>query len=290
MSYMKIPNLYQDQDILAFRDCFAMEKVHGTSAHIGWRDGTLSFFSGGAKHAEFLRLFDADALGALFVEVGVPAVTVYGEAYGGKMMKMRDTYGPDLRFIVFEVRVGDSWLAVPQMDQLAQSLGFEVVPWVRIPATLEAINAERDAPSGLALRRGCGEKPREGVVLRPPFEAVRNSGKRVIAKHKREEFRETTTPRPVSPDELAVLSDANAIAEEWVTEMRLTHVLDGFVGEVGVEQTGDVIRAMVEDVIAEAGEEIVASKAARKAIGRRAAQLFTTRCRARLTQAERTEP
>lgn len=30
MSYLHIPNLYKDQTILLLRECFALEKVHGT--------------------------------------------------------------------------------------------------------------------------------------------------------------------------------------------------------------------------------------------------------------------
>ena len=39
MGYLHIDNLYKNQTVLAFRRCFALEKVHGTSAHIAWRDG-----------------------------------------------------------------------------------------------------------------------------------------------------------------------------------------------------------------------------------------------------------
>ena len=29
MSYMEIPNLYKDKTILMFKQCYAMEKIHG---------------------------------------------------------------------------------------------------------------------------------------------------------------------------------------------------------------------------------------------------------------------
>ena len=32
MSYMHIDNLYKNQDILLFKECYALEKIHGTSA------------------------------------------------------------------------------------------------------------------------------------------------------------------------------------------------------------------------------------------------------------------
>ena len=118
MSYMDIDNLYKNQDILLFRECYALEKIHGTSAHITWdgrystytRPPELLFFSGGCKHATFLALFDQDDLRKRFEVLGLNQVKVFGEAYGGKIQGMRETYGDQLKFIVFEVKVGDSWL------------------------------------------------------------------------------------------------------------------------------------------------------------------------------------
>jgi len=45
-------------------------------------------------------------------------------------------------------------------------------------------------------------------------------------------------------------------------------------GKLGIEQTGDVIRAMIADVQREAKGEVELSKQATTAIGRRTAKLF----------------
>ena len=80
MGYMHIENLYRPiaQSILLFREVYALEKVHGTSAHIAWRtvDGNtqLSFFAGGESHANFVALFDAAALTQTFTALGHPDV------------------------------------------------------------------------------------------------------------------------------------------------------------------------------------------------------------------------
>ncbi len=34
MGYLHIDNLYKNQTIRLFRECYALEKVHGTSAHV----------------------------------------------------------------------------------------------------------------------------------------------------------------------------------------------------------------------------------------------------------------
>lgn len=284
MGYLHIENLYKNQKILAFRECYAMEKIHGTSAHIAWTPDNpdpLRFFSGGESHERFVGIFDRAAL----IEGGTRAAlrfptTIYGEAYGGKQQGMSDTYGATLRFVAFDVKCGDRWLDVPAADALAWSFGIEFVHYVKVATDLAALDAARDRPSVQAKRNGIdGDKPSEGVVLRPIFECSTANGDRIIAKHKRSEFRETKTPRPVSAEQLAVLEEADAIAEEWVTIMRMAHVLDKLGNPKELSETPRVIEAMVEDVTREGEGEFVASPAALRSIRRRAGALYRDVCR-----------
>ena len=276
MGYLSINNLYKDTSIITlFKECYALEKIEGTSAHIAWKDGKVRFFSGGSNHQNFVGLFDEEVLVNLFTALGHDKVMVYGEAYGGKIQKMRETYGPDLKFVAFDVRIDETWLNVPNAEDVVNKLGLEFVHYEKVSTELESVNAQRDADSVQAIRNGIGPgKMREGVVLRPLEELVKSNGSRLIAKHKRDEFRETATKREVDPEKLKVLQEANAIADEWVTDTRLRHVLQKLPQGIGIEKTGDVIRAMIEDVFREAEGEIVDSKDARKAVGSRAAKLF----------------
>lgn len=282
MGYAHIQNLYKDQTILMFRRCWALEKVHGTSARVGYRAGAsppIIFFSGGEGHGGFVALFDVAALAARFVELGHREVTVYGEAYGGRRMGMRAIYGDALRFIAFDVRVGEAWLSVPDASQVAAGLGLEFVPFVDSSTDLVDLDRERDMPSVVAQRRGCGDgRAREGIVVRPPVEVtLGGSGCRVVAKHKRESFSERATPQKVvDAAKLAVLSEASAIAQEWVTPMRLAHVLDKFKlsRPLDMSATPQVIAAMVADIYREAAGEVTESKDATTAIGRRTAALL----------------
>lgn len=281
MGYAHIDNLYKNQKILAFRQVWALEKVHGTSAHVSWNAGRLGFFGGGESHERFAAIFDHAALTARLTETfGIESTAIiYGEAYGGKQQRMSETYGPDLRFIAFDVKVGDEWLDVPSAAMLVEGLGLEFVPHRLIDGTLAAIDAQRDLPSEVAARRGITEpKVREGVVLRPPFEVTTNNGERICAKHKRDEFRETKAPRVVDdPAKLAMLTAADAVAAEWVTPMRLAHVLDKLLtgGDAPtMQRTPAVLAAMVDDVIREAGAEIADTKETRKAIQTAASKLY----------------
>lgn len=273
MSYMHIPNLYKDPTILLFRDCVAMEKVHGTSAHVSWNLGDVGFFAGGANHATFVSLFNEENLSCGFSKLGHDHVIVYGEAYGGKLQGMSHTYGPDMRFIAFEVRVGDKWLNVDVADIVCADLGLEFVPYDLIPCDIEHLDEARDWPSEVAIRRGITEpKPREGIVVRPPIEFTRNNGERVIAKHKNDAFSETSSPRKVG-DPLVVTA-AESAAMEWVTDERLRHVLDSLGNPDDMSATPTVMASLVADVMREGNGEIEDTKETRKAIGRRAIGLW----------------
>jgi hypothetical protein len=278
VSYRKIHNLYREQTILLFRECYAMEKIHGTSAHIRYQKvgDKLHFYAGGESHEKFVALFDQPTLLAAFQAMGHVEVTVYGEAYGGKQQKQTWRYGPALRFVAFEVQVGETWLDVPSAENVVQKLGLEFVHYARVSTDLAALDAERDAPSVQGKRNGVdGDKPREGVVLRPVIEVRLNGGERVMAKHKRAEERETATPREVvDPSKLQVLADAEAIAIEWCTPTRLEHLLQKIPGPIDITRTREVIAAMVADVLVEGEKEIVDSREARAAIGTRTAKLF----------------
>lgn len=292
MSYLDIDNLYKNQDILLFKECYVLEKIHGTSAHINlFREKIMyfgpsrsesqpeftykvNFFSGGEKYDNFIKLFDVKFIEQVFSTLNIDKMTIYGEAYGGKQQGMSATYGKELKFVVFDVKIGDCWLSVPQAEEMAKQFGLEFVWWNKVSTELFILDNVRDSDSEQALRNGMGEgHKREGIVIRPIIELKKNNGERIIAKHKRVDFQETKTPREVSPEKLKVLEDANAIAEEWVTPMRLIHVLDKIENPT-IEKMGIIMKAMIEDVEREGKGELIESKEARRAIGKKTATLF----------------
>lgn len=288
MSYRHIENLYRNKTILLFKQAYAMEKIHGSSAHLKYIpkpefnvDDRLIFFSGGAKHEQFLKIFNQEELLYKFRENAKDHpdsdITIYGEVYGGSMQGMSNTYGPDLRFIAFEVKINDVWLCVPQAEKFVQQFNLEFVPYEIIDTTEEAINAIMMKDSEIAIRRGMGTgKMREGVVLRPMQEFVHQgeNGGPIRVKHKRPEFEERArAPKFADPEKLKLIEDANEAANEFVVPMRLQHILDKF-PEPKMEDANKIIKAMLEDVYREASGEVVESKELRKAIGKKTMQLF----------------
>ena len=286
MGYKHIDNLYKDQTVLMFKEVYALEKVHGTSAHVSFKDGTLHFFSGGEKHQNFLKVFDQEHLLQKFQELGHPEVVIFGEAYGGKQQGMSATYGKELCFIVFEVKIGENWLNVPNAESVTSKLGLEFVPYEKVPATIEALNVERDRPSRVAKRRGILEdKVPEGIVIRPLIEMRMPNGERVMAKHKGESFSERKSKsdtKVVDPEKMQILTEAKEIAEEWVTPMRLEHVLDKLPHDIQMKDIPLVIKAMQEDVLREAHGEITVSKQVFAEIGTLTVKLFKKKLAERL--------
>src|SRR5271166_1465433 len=103
MGYLHIDNLYRNQDILLFKECYATEKVHGTSVHLSWNNGKLGFFAGGEKYERFIMLFNHADLEEKFKALGwLNKCIIYGEAYGGSQQGMKKTYGDKLQFIAFD--------------------------------------------------------------------------------------------------------------------------------------------------------------------------------------------
>jgi hypothetical protein len=267
LGYLHISNLYSVPEIL---ECYALEKVHGTSAHIRFAGGIVHYFSGGSSHTHFIGLFDQVAIETKFKEKFLPVddITLYGEAFGGSLLGMSDTYGKQLRFIVFDVNINDTCLNVPSAEGLAGEFGLAFVPYERGPLTLEWLNEQRDRPSRVAV---VPDKPSEGIVIRP----IREDASRFIYKHKTAKFRETKTQREVDPNRAIILTEAITVADEWVTRMRLQHVLDK-TPLAGTKDMGNVIRAMQEDVRRESDGEVKWSKEVASAIAKATAKLIQT--------------
>jgi len=289
MGYLHIENLYKSnaQKILEFKRVYALEKIHGTSAHIRMNDEGFALFSGGESPANFEALLGTDlpnpedlrnALVVTLSNSASKSIVIYGELYGGKCQGMRDTYGDRVRFIAFDVMIDGKWLAVDKAKELCDALKIPFVFYEISSTDLTALDACRDRPSTQAKRNGIeGDKVSEGVILRPPYEVILNNGERLIAKHKAPQFRERTTVVTVNEVEQQILSEATKIADEWVTDMRLTHVLDKLGNPTELSRIPDIVAAMVEDVVREAGTEIVDSKPARKAIGAKTVKLYKNR-------------
>ena len=168
MGYLNIENLYKNYKILLFSECYALEKVHGTSAHISFANDFIFYFSGGESLIKFKELFIEEQLLENFKTLKYNNITVYGEAYGGKCQKMSHTYGESLKFAVFDIKINDTWLSVPNAENVAKKLGLDFVPYRRIKTSVANMLEEIKKPSEIAIRNGIKDpKLMEGIVVRP---------------------------------------------------------------------------------------------------------------------------
>lgn len=296
MGYASIDNLYANQTILLQPECYALEKLHGSSAHLhyipaggdpepesrGTRlssgEAILKIFSG-EQQANFEALFNKERLLTLFALLSAD-VRIYGECYGGKVQQNSWRYGKDLKFTAFDVKLNGEWLTIPEAEKLVKFMELEFVHYVRIETKLSLIDAERDATSEQAIRNGVTTRNgefvrREGVVLRPIEEKPDHRGNRICAKHKRKEERETKTERPVNADKIALSKAARDVAEEWVTANRVGNARSHFSeSDWVITNMQNLIRYVLQDVYTEAGTEIEQTPENNREICKRAAQLI----------------
>jgi len=274
MGYMKIVQLYKCKEMFKYKEIIASEKIHGTSTNFHFKDNELKFHCGGETAQTFEALFDKDfllnELTLILKENKWTHITVYGEAYGGKQQGMFETYGPKLKFIVFDIKVTletaiSYFLDFFEAEKLAERLKLDFVPYIIGHCTTEFLQEQCYKDSVQAMRNGITDpKMREGIVIRPLKEDVFNDGTRAICKYINDPFRETKSSRPIGPNsnKLKIFTESEEIANEWVTENRFNHVSSKFLHTKEnkiLEKTdvGKLIDLMIGDIKLEAGNEII---------------------------------
>lgn len=283
MGYMHIKQLYKCPEFFKlFHEIYAMEKIHGTSAWILLKNNNIIFNSGGEKHDRFKVLFDGNSLKNNLMQIIKENSWENIRIHGDKQQKMATTYGPNLKFIVFDILVKQNnqskFLDIPDAQKIAERLGLEFVSYTKGSNTFEWIEEQTKIESVQAIRNGMGGgKLREGIVVRPLHESVFSDGTRAICKHKNAEFNETTTNKKLG-ENVKILEDATEIINEWVTEQRYQHVLDRVLKtkEIDIKDMKKIIEFMVEDVQRESKGEIVWNDSISRAIRQKTAHLFKT--------------
>jgi hypothetical protein len=311
MGYEHIEHLYKHPEFFkTYKEAYALEKIHGTSTWIDFankkritdiekgveiaaenkqsiEDFKLTFHSGGEKTETFAALFDQEFLKQELFKIVLQNnwhwIRVHGEGYGGKQQKMFDTYGPVLKFIVFDIKInGEHFLDIAQSEKIAQVLNLEFVHYEIGPCTPEWFDQQTKIHSIQAIRNGIGEgKLREGIIVRPIKETIGFVGRRVIYKHKNPEFWEISSDRPLG-EKLIILMDIHQITTEWVTDQRADHVINHIISErelkeIEFKDIKTFVNAMIEDVKRESQGEVQWSIEVEKEIKKRAGLIFQSK-------------
>lgn len=112
--------------------------------------------------------------------------TIYGEGIGPKIQKVGKLYGDQYRFLVFDIKVGNTYLehSNPFYAQIIKAFGVEEVPTLPDMTPVEAIEFVKSNPKSWINSNA----PMEGVVLRPKVRLYGPNGDRLIVKVKAKDY------------------------------------------------------------------------------------------------------
>lgn len=287
--YPHIENIDVVPAIFELPEVVVTEKVHGSAMRIGMIDGRARM---GGRRLEFDNIRPESKDGQGFVSwvldtgldrkietaCGGQEVILYGEWHGsGTASKGWPQIQKGIRYIngndfrVFDVKLDGRYLPQDEVALWAAKVGLKTMPVLyRGKPNAQAFNALIDTMSRVGGENGIRdpENTIEGIVIRPPTMQWDAHGNPVMAKYKVGKWAEraSATKHPkTSFQEKPVLPGAREFAKEFVTPMRLEHVLDQLREEklpIDVSSLGEVLKHMGQDIkregaaaLAEAGLE-----------------------------------
>jgi hypothetical protein len=110
-------------------------------------------------------------------------VCLYGEGYGAGIQKSGKDYSDYQDFILFDILVGDWWLAKKDVLDIASQLEIDVVPTVRYGTLDDMVDLAKNG-----FVSAFGDFRPEGIVARPTTELRGRDGRRIITKIKCSDF------------------------------------------------------------------------------------------------------
>lgn len=178
------------------------EKIDGTNIRIELEpDGIGGFvlnYKGHTDEAQIPKhlykklqeLFPIEKMISAFVDPDhepVP-VTIFGEGYGVKIQKGGNYIPDDVNFILFDVRFGKWWFNRESLENVAEKLGIDIVPFIGFMTIPEAIEyVKKGFKSTIAENK---DYDAEGLVLKTPTGLLARNGERLITKIKTKDFRQ----------------------------------------------------------------------------------------------------
>jgi hypothetical protein len=175
-------------EVLANIEWIFTEKVDGTNIRIVW-DGHRVEVRGRTDRANLapdlvktlMEMFPEELMEQAF---GGNPVILFGEGYGPGIQKGGGNYRKDKSFILFDVYIGGWWLMRDSVEDIAKSLGVDVVPVMFKGSLAEAVTFmadEDDLYSAVADHYGIVA---EGLVGTPAVPLFNRKGERIIVKLK----------------------------------------------------------------------------------------------------------
>jgi len=178
------------------------EKIDGTNIRIIW-DGHKPEFRGRTDKAmlppKLLKaleeMFPEELLEQTF---GANPAILFGEGYGAGIQKGGGNYRKDNSFILFDVYIGGWWLLFDAVEDIANSLGIDVVP-VAFTGTLTDAIIFMSADDGLySVVAEEYTTVAEGMVGTPSLPLFNRKGERIIVKLKGRDLQGLNLDNPLS--------------------------------------------------------------------------------------------
>jgi ATP-dependent RNA circularization protein (DNA/RNA ligase family) len=165
------------------------EKVDGTNIRVIFKDGRFSFEgkTNNAQTPPFLLKVLSDIFlpqADLFNDKFPDGVCLYGEGYGAKIQKGGGNYRSDNGFALFDVKIGGIWLMRSSVEEIASSVGIEIVPIIGTGTLFDMVEKVRTGFNSL-----WGDFIAEGIVAKPEVEIQDRRSNRVITKLKYKDFK-----------------------------------------------------------------------------------------------------
>lgn len=166
------------------------EKVDGTNIRVLWQDGELSF-KGKSDQAEMFPgmldklqgMFTSDKMFSVFSDANV---CLYGEGFGAGIQACGKKYTQGKNFILFDVRIGDFWLKMEDVSDIANKLNILAVPVLFSGTLHEAISLVAEGFKSTISEDK--DLMCEGLILQPKVPLLARNRERIIAKIKHRDF------------------------------------------------------------------------------------------------------
>lgn len=177
-------------EYLANNQWIATEKVDGTNIRIMWNGSNVTFngkSDNAQMHGDLVQYLHNNFLqDKMATQFGVEPtqVCLYGEGYGAGIQS-GGYYQQQKQFILFDVKVGETWLERPNVEDVSNGLNCPIVPILPTKTLYEAIEYVKSGYTSLIAQT---EHIAEGLVMRPTTELFNRRGERVITKLKYNDF------------------------------------------------------------------------------------------------------
>ena len=176
-------------EYLKYNDWIFTEKVDGTNIRVMFHEGKVTLggrTDGALIPAELtnhlIEVFTVQELNNVF-PISETRVCLYGEGYGAKIQKGGGNYSSTQRFVLFDVKIDNTFLDRDNVEDIASSLGIDCVPIVGTGTLPDAVELCKKG-----FNSTWGDFQAEGIVARPRVELQTKLGNRIITKVKCKDF------------------------------------------------------------------------------------------------------